>query len=203
MPKRGIACLFRCTDANKKDEDTVVEGQSTSSEKIEFDDPRVFVTGRTATAADLPRILPTSEGVRLSPQMPDKKSGIISTSCMMSRTQTDNAAPIQEESRKPDTGFQGLRITIQAVFDESDRKYALGLAILKRWMTEDNFVRGLYPNGRFGFRNDFQPEFNITPTVDAGLKLVRVNSTLDNMYFQLRTIEIILEQSGAADKIGE
>ena len=120
----------------------------------------------------------------------------------MSRTQTDNAAPIQEESRKPDTGFQGLRITIYAFFDESDGYYAKAIAKLRDWMADDNFIRQHYPNGRIGFRNDFQPEFNVEPDATGGLKLIRVASNHDNEHFTFRTVEIVLEQSGVASNIG-
>ena len=201
MGIHGIACLYRCSDQEHHSETTATESEDSDCEKIEFDDPQILGKGGLFRFRDLgpdsqPNVL--LKLVRESPKYPDKKSGIVSTTCTFMRTRTENAAPFQDESRKPDTGFAGTRYVLQCVFDESDTVYSKGMQVLQRWLGEPHYVKGRYPNGRFGFRNDFQPEFNINPSKTVGLKITRIESSHDVEYHQIRSVTIELEQSGDA-----
>ena len=194
MGIHGIACLYRCSNQEHHSETTAPESDDPATcEKIEFDDPRLL----GATADTRPRKLPGGD-IRESPEFPDQKSGIISTTCTFMRTHTENAAPFQDEARKPDTGFAGTRYTLYCVFNEEDAEYSKGMKVLQRWLGEPHYVKGRYPNGRFGFRDDFQPEFNINPSKTVGLKITKVESTHDVEYHQIRYVTIELEQSGDA-----
>ena len=135
-------------------------------------------------------------------QVPDARSGIISFTPVMSRTQTENPAPFLQVARRPDTGFSGMRYTINVLFDETGGT-AGGIAKLRDWMSEDNFVRATFNEGRFGIRNDYRPEFNIKPDNTAGYKLVHFETSQELLHHKIVKAVIILEFSGAAERLGE
>lgn len=134
--------------------------------------------------------------------VPDGKGGLISFNPVMSRTPTENPAPFQQVSRKPDTGFGGNRYTINVVFDESDGNRAGGIAKLRDWLAEDN-ASSVFREGRFGIRNDYRPEFNLTPRNDAGYKLIHFDTSQELVYRTITHAVIILEFSGSAGRVGE
>lgn len=136
-------------------------------------------------------------------QVPDGKSGLVSFSPVISRNPTENPAPFQQVARKPDTGFSGNRYTLHVVFDESDGNSAGAIAKIRDWMSEDNFVRSTFREGRFGIRNDYRPEFNLTPNNDAGYKLLHFETSQDLLHHTIVRGVIILEFSGSADRLGE
>ncbi len=191
---RGILCLYRCgeTVGSLQGSTAISEATVDETEKIEFDNPRILGTTKFRNH---------SGDLRPAAQHPDARSGVVSTTISMMRTQTDNAAPFQEESRHPDTGFSGVRYTIHVVFDERDNNYAKSIERLVKWQGEDQFIKGRYANGRIGIRNDFQPEFNLVPDNTSGYKIASVTSTHDGEYHQIRTAEIILIQSGESEQL--
>ena len=127
--------------------------------------------------------------------LPDNQSKLVSFNTLMSRTETQNAVPFQEIARKPDTGFSGTRYTIRAFFDESLDE-ARGIETLVNWYSEPNAIAQLYRNGRFGIRNDYRPEMDLTPNNDAGYKLVHLDIAQDLKVSRVVLATIILEFSG-------
>ena len=149
----------------------------------------------------------------------DNNSGaatqLITYNIMIDRSQTQNPAPYLEETRKPDTGFRGMRYVIKALFrgDSSPSSYGAHSDIEKiaTWFKESSDIRGAYKNGRFGIFNERAPEFNIHPkpstATDAtrnddsgGLKLVGLDFS-EQIEYCIRTAIITLEQSGATSTI--
>ena len=127
--------------------------------------------------------------------VPDGRSGIRSYNINTSRTQTQVSAPFQETARKPDTGFNGTRYILNVFFDESIAA-ALAIARIRTWSEEPNSVKGKFKNGRFGIRNEYRPEFNLTPDNTEGYKLVSFEINHDLAYAGIIPGTIILEYSG-------
>ena len=133
-------------------------------------------------------------------QVPDEKSGVISFAPVLSRTQTENPAPFQEISRKPDTGFAGIRYTLQLFFDESDGE-AEGIQRIRNWYREENATSD-FREGLFGIRNDYRPEFDLTPSSNAGYKLIHFELNQELLHSKLVRATLILEFSGDPAKLG-
>ena len=134
---------------------------------------------------------------------PNDQCKIISFYPSMKRRQTDNPAPFMELNRKPDTGFVGNTYIINVIFKEFGADKNEAIARLRNWAREDNFVRGDYRNGRFGLRNDYRPEFNLTTPNDmAGYKIQSVDIEQDLQHKNIVKCQIIMEFSGDPSKLG-
>ena len=133
--------------------------------------------------------------------IPDSRSGIVSFSPVMSRTPTENPAPFQEIARKPDTGFGGNRYTIQVFFDEEFGNSS-AIAKIRDWHSEENAIKGKFKEGRFGIRNDYRPEYNLTPNNDAGYKLIHFETSQELLHRTMVRGTIILEFSGDPLQLG-
>ena len=159
-------------------------------EKLQFN----TMTDNTATTSNKRRNL----------DKPDNLTGMMSYSVELNRSDTDNPAPYQEETRKPDTGFRGMRYEINAVFEPKNNSsdFGKGLALLLDWYKETSDVRGTYRNGRFGIINEYSPELSIHPTKASGMKLTKVRIEHD-MQFNIKKAVIVLEQSGTSERIGK
>ena len=146
-------------------------------------------------------------------ELPDGNTWYTSCKGAMSRIDTRNPAPFAENTPRPDTGFDGLRVEMNLLFDERERKIgrtgnplsdtpdknnmAKGLALLRDWFREDNSIRGKYRHGRIGMRNDYRPEFNVVPDNYGGYKLVHLETDHDlDVPYYIRTT-IILQYAGA------
>ena len=134
-------------------------------------------------------------------QIPDSRSGTVSFSPVMSRTPTENPAPFQEIARKPDTGFSGNRYTLQVFFDEEFGK-SLAIAKIRDWHSEENAIKGKFKEGRFGIRNDYRPEYDLTPNNDAGYKLIHFETTQELVFHKMVRGTIVLEFSGDPSQLG-
>lgn len=136
---------------------------------------------------------------------PDDRTWYVSCKDVMSRIDTRNPAPFAENTPRPDTGFDGLRIEMSLMFDERARFIghatkdtpAKGIGLLRNWFREDNSIRGKFRHGRIGMRNDYRPEFNLKPDNYGGYKLVHleIDHDLDVPYYIRATI--ILQYAGA------
>ena len=134
--------------------------------------------------------------------IPDGRSGLVSFTPILSRTPTENPAPFLETARKPDTGFAGNRYTFQIFFDESDGNRAGAIEKLRDFEVQANFIKGKFKEGRIGVRNDYRPEFNLTPDNTAGYKLVSFEITQELLHHTLIRGTIILEFSGDPSRLG-
>lgn len=132
--------------------------------------------------------------------IPDGRSKIISFNPVMSRTETQNSAPFLELARKPDTGFSGNRYTIRIFFDESVA-LAAGLGRLIQWYSQENALPGAYKNGRFGVRNNYRPELDLTPDNTAGYKFVHLDISQDLKISRVIIATVILEFSGDPSRL--
>ena len=126
---------------------------------------------------------------------PDPRTKFISIKQKTMRFDTTDPAPFEEATARPDTGYHGTTIELALVFFEDDRvqdrgsafrpasgrfrpdfagrvNLAQGIARLRNWQREDQSVRGSFRNGRFGFRCDYRPEFNLIPNNQGGYKIV-------------------------------
>ena len=149
--------------------DTTDTEDNITADKVEFDDDAVI---------------------------PDGRSGVVSFNPIISRTSTENPAPFEEFARKPDTGFAGNRYTLNVFFDESDGNRAEAIEKIKEWITQENSEKGKFKEGRFGIRNDYRPEFNLTPDNTKGYKILTFDINQDLLHHTIVRATIVLELSG-------
>ena len=133
--------------------------------------------------------------------VPDNRAIVTSFEPEMSRTQTSNSAPFLDEARKPDTGYSGNRYLFELFFNEEGGA-AGAIQKIRDWMKEENALKGKFPQGRFGIRNDQRPEFNLTPTRTTGYKIIYFKLTQDMLYPIYPTATLILEMSGDPVSLG-
>ena len=125
---------------------------------------------------------------------PDGRAACDTFRIMSGRAQTKLDVPYTDDVRKPDTGFTGDTYILYVQFDER-LGIAGGIDRLRSWIREPNFIRGKFRHGRIGVRNNFRPEFNLTPNNDRGYKIV--NMTLDQeVQYPFTRYEIVLELAG-------
>ena len=101
---------------------------------------------------------------------PDNNTKLISFQPMVGRFRSRNPAPFSDATVKQDVGFEGTRFNVTILFNEQqliDGQHALGRDVIFRWAIERATVRELFPHGTIGMRNDWSPEFNITPSVNG------------------------------------
>ena len=132
---------------------------------------------------------------------PDNKSGLISFRTTPKKTDTSNPAPFQEIARKPDTGFSGLRYILNVYFDEQIGQ-AKAIATLRDWSIVDNTIPQKFREGRIGLRNNYRPEFNLTPDNTAGFKIISFDIDQNIAFNSVVKGIIILEFSGDPLKLG-
>ena len=174
----------------------------------------VQLTRFNETAGDDTLIIDTDEN--------EEGCKLLSFNCTLSRTETDNSAPYLQEARKPDTGFKGIRYTIQCLFLEDNS----GLQKLIDWYTESPDVinssgENIRRNGRFSltyFRaatltldsNPLNPPtaatgrfrgLDVISKEESGLRLVHMDYT-DDVAYGIQRATIILDHSGEASEIG-
>lgn len=133
---------------------------------------------------------------------PDALTGLVSFKPSVDRTNTKNSAPFTDEAKRPDTGFSGIMLEANIIFDQStfDSHGVLNRAKAVRrllyWYAHRNTVRGIYREGRLGLRNNYRPEFNLVPTYDSGWKLIHFDLFQDLKFNAVQTGQIILGHSG-------
>ena len=150
-----------------------------------------------------------AEAPNVKNSVADKDSfiGIASIKPMISRFRTANPAPYSEESKKPDTGFSGIRLEVRLLMREVQIYTPQGqtsketirtrlISRLGRWFSEPNHLRGAFREGRIGVRIDARPEFNLVPKIDSGYKLTHFEVMHELKYAPTPTAYLILEHSG-------
>ena len=135
-------------------------------------------------------------------EIPDDKTKLVMFKPVMSRFKTSNPAPFSETNTKPDTGFEGTKYEVHLLVVEEDGTASGSIERLRDWFRETNKLRGKYKHGRFGIRNDYRPELNLTPNNEAGYKLVHVEIDQDLNINSLISIFLILEFSGDPSNLG-
>ena len=131
--------------------------------------------------------------------IPDKNTKLIAFQPMVGRFRSRNPAPFADATVKQDVGFEGIRFHLTMLFNEQglpNGVYAAGRRNLLRWSIQRSTIRELYPHGTIGMRNDWSPEFNITPSDKAGLKITSYQYLQELGMPYLTRGEIILEFSG-------
>ena len=132
---------------------------------------------------------------------PDSRTAITGFHVFTSRSRTDNGAPDINIARRPDTGFRGTMITLDIFFKSPDGRPG-SIAILNRWLTEDNHS-DLFRHGLFGLRFDKYPQFNLNPTPQAGFKFSDFRLDWDADRSPTATGQIVLELSGLGSRLGK
>ena len=130
---------------------------------------------------------------------PDRNTKLISFQPMVGRFRSRNPAPFSDATVKQDVGFEGVRFHLIFLFDEQglrDGVSAGGRSNLRRWSIGRSTIRELYPHGTIGMRNDWSPEFDITPSATAGLKITSYQYSQEIGMPYLTQGEITLEFSG-------
>ena len=132
---------------------------------------------------------------------PDTKSGIINFKPSISRRNPDNPLPHANDTDKQDTGYSGNTYTFTAFFNEENGR-ALGIERLRDWIREDQTTDEIFDHGRIGLRNNFRPEFNLTPNNESGYKIVHFELSQDLLVHTMVTAIIVLEHSGKPGSFG-
>ena len=133
---------------------------------------------------------------------PDGKTGIIQITNMINKHQPQDDEPYASSTRKKDTGFNGAEIMLEIFFDEDAIGTAQAIARLRKWIAESNSVPIKFPHNRIGIRNDYRPEWNLTPSATAGYKITAFKTTT-NLEHQNQTIgSLTLTFSGDGTEIG-
>ena len=197
--RRGRICLFWCTAAD------ATELTVGHANRIDIDVTPLDTTGLTQPRID-------TFLLEENRPAPDARTFYAGMNPPINRFDTKNPAPFSENTPRPDTGFSGLRIDMDLVFVETERvisasnekTYRAGaIARLVKWSRSDNSVRGLYKHGRLGMRNDYRPEYNVTPDNYGGYKIISFDPSpfADVPYFT--RAKLILQYSGAPGLIEE
>ena len=182
--RHGHVCLFRLSgDAQANDDETDVDDAS----------------------------LIEMEG---DAEQPDAYTKFVAIKQMTKRFDTTNPAPYEEATARPDTGYHGTMLELTLVFLETERAQiqnqrgetlpdfagqsnrAGAIARLRDWEREDNSIRGMFRNGRIGFRCDYRPEFNLRPDNNGGYKIISFE-TFTNMEVPWQTTGyLVIQYSG-------
>ena len=177
--RRGYVCLFRFDDDAVAATDLVSEDNDGGELRVSNDS------------------LIEMEGTA---EFPDKYTKYISMKQVTKRFDTTNAAPYEEATARPDTGYHGTMLEMSLLFDEYERmkdtrtevqkaadpptppiyvpdatgrhNRAKAIERLRDWEREDNSIRNKFRNGRIGLRNDFRPEWNVIPDRHGGYKII-------------------------------
>ena len=107
--------------------------------------------------------------------VPDAKSSITDIHPIYNAVKTENPNPgSQNSSSGQDTGNAPFTIKITGFIDKSSGS-ALGISsIFRVWMKTAKVIKTHYPKGRFGFRSNEFPEFNVVPTTAGGYKFAHI-----------------------------
>ena len=133
-------------------------------------------------------------------EVPDGRSGIMTMSPGIGRTNTKNPTPFQERSRRPDTGFDGTKHVFNIFLDESTGKAAARTKLVQL-ASQDNTLDGRFRGGRLGLRNNYWDDFDLVPTRESGYKLSIVNGFKDLNTPDFMTATIELEFVGLASDL--
>ena len=128
----------------------------------------------------------------------------ISLTPSVSRIRTDNPAPYQDITRKPDTGSGGGRYILRAYMEDPSPGSGTPIPALQRlvsWQKTDN-TSDSYRHGLIGFQNDYRPEFDVVPSADTGYKLMEVAVEQDMTYPGMVVVVLTLDLGGAVDNLG-
>lgn len=173
--------LFRVDKAHTTEKSIRADNDYHQLNSIDFD----FVDSDPRVPSDIPA--------------PDRNTKLIGFNPMVGRFRSRNPAPFSDATVKQDVGFEGIRFNLTILFDEQglrDKVYAGGKYTLRRWSMERATIRELYPHGTIGMRNDWSPEFNITPSATAGLKVTSYQYTQEIGMPYLVQGEVAIEFSG-------
>jgi hypothetical protein len=133
--------------------------------------------------------------------VPDARSHITSIKPRMGAINTDNPNPGSQDSpNSQDTGNAPTLIQIDGYFYE-DSGTAQGIAKFRDWMRNVKVVKTDYPKGRFGFRSDSRPEFNVTPTSTSGYQLMSFEID-DIVEWNKQFFTVVLKHVGDASALG-
>lgn len=103
-------------------------------------------------------------------------AGVIQFHGDVAPRRTDVPAPLNQSTAVPDTGLTPPTLTIGIKFNENVGETLNNMeGRLLLWGLQDKTVRGVFPFGRFGIRNNKKPWFNFTPNAQAGWKIVDVD----------------------------
>lgn len=133
--------------------------------------------------------------------VPDNRASIFQCNLDENRGDPEVGAPGLEISRGQDVGFRGLRYTLSLAFDESGGR-AAAVARIRQWAAEPQTVKGIYSQGRIGFRYDYGPEFDVAPNKDAGLRITRFTVDHTPKFRTVRRAVLVLTFKGPAGRIG-
>ena len=133
--------------------------------------------------------------------VPDGSSNVINFRPVIRRRNPENPLPHANETDKQDTGYAGNTYTFALYFDE-DNDTALGIAKIRDWIIQDQTIDKKFDYGRIGIRNNYRPEFNLTPDDTSGYKIIHFEINQD-LGVSTRILGLIVfEHSGDPVRFG-
>lgn len=103
--------------------------------------------------------------------VPDSKGQITSIMPVYQAIGTDNPNPGSQDSpNSQDSGNAPFTIEIRGHFDESAGATS-SITNITNWTENPKVIKTLYPKGRFGWRSDERPEYDVVPVATGGYKL--------------------------------
>ena len=136
---------------------------------------------------------------------PDNSAYVTSFNAEITRTQTDNPVPLQDDTKNPDTGYSGTIITLQLFFDqtilnsEGNPTPSQAITRLIQWTGYDTTLDEelkKFRRGRFGIRDLRHSDINVTPIPERGVKILKFIYAEDYQFLGQVTGTLVLQISG-------
>ena len=191
MAIRGPLCIFRMGPdavAGTAHEDTqTVTMRRRHVEKVEFGKGSGPPDG-AAIPAGYAALEPVIRKFSVGPQ----------------RRDVENPAPLLDESRRPDISYGGAEYNLTINFPIGSSRYSDMSATLRRlmkWEQESSQIKGKFPWGRYGVRNDAMPFADCEPDDSAGYMLSMVRVDWDLAFDSYVPVTIVLKHAGDAARL--
>ena len=190
--KRGMICIYRMSNAapvgSHEDTDTSTDNVP-HVERVELGPgARDIGDDGNLTKYANPLDAPVVRRITTGPQ----------------RRDVENPSPLLDEARRPDISYGGAEYTITVNFPIGSNLYSKQSRVLKRllqWEQTSGNIKGRYPWGRYGVRNDAFPFLDCEPNGDAGYLLSLAQANWDYDFDSTIPITIILRHVGEASRL--
>ena len=184
--RRGMICIYRMQDA-------AVAGSHEDSahvQKVEF--------GPGARK-------PNTSTFRAQDYLPETDAAVLRAfTCGPERREVENPAPLLDASRRPDISYGGAPYTITLNFPMKSNIYGEQPPTLKQlimWDQTNSTIKGKFPNGRYGIRNDILPFLDCEPDATAGYQLTSVKPNWDLAFDSFVPVTLTLHHVGESSRL--
>jgi len=107
--------------------------------------------------------------------IPDAKSHITGIHPIYRAVKTENPNPgSQDSSAGQDTGNAPFSLKLTGFIDKTSGSALAISSLFNVWQRQPKVIKTHYPKGRFGFRSDDVPYWNVTPGTTGGYRFVGI-----------------------------